>query len=378
MSFILHKFDRGGSLRVAAYLARGFTDLGMTVDLVLFTRRGEVDKIITELAGADVPIRYLGSWSGPRPLDLVRGFPALVRVLRRQAPDTIIAGANNVALVTALARWIARLDASRLFVKTTNPIATSRHTGLIKAIRRWTYRRVFSVANGVWTLSPSETDEMRVAFPEFATLFRDVFNPYVTPRMLKRAAIAGSADDPPFVLAVGRLTEQKRLERLITAFAQVSDKTIRLRILGEGEQRQALTALVERLGLRDRVDLPGYVKNVAEAYEAASMFVLTSDYEGLPAVVLEAMAANCPILSTDCFPAARAILEDAEGCEIIEETDPLTLSGMIDAHLSLPRPTRLREIAELYSIENGIASHVAAMRSEQRGNEAATISRPIE
>jgi glycosyltransferase involved in cell wall biosynthesis len=361
VSFVLHKFDRGGSLRVAAYLARGLTDLGFKVDLILFTSRGEVDKIITELAGSEVPIRYLGAWSGPRSLDLVRGFTALVRMLRRQAPDTIIAGANNVALVSALAKWVAGLRTSRLFVKTTNPIATSRHTGLIKAIRRWAYRKVFSVSTGVWTLSPSETDEMRIAFPNFATLFRDVLNPYVTPRMLNRSAITGSVDDLPFILAVGRLTRQKRLERLIEAFALISDKTVRLRILGEGEQRHELTVLIERLGLRDRVDLPGYVKDVAGAYEGARMVVLTSDYEGLPAVVLEAMAANCPILSTDCFPAARAILEDAEGCEIIERTDPTTLAGMIDAHLLLPRPTRLREIAQRYSIENGIASHVAAM-----------------
>ena len=73
--FVLHKFDRGGSLRVAAYLARGLTDLGMNVELIMFTHRGEVDKIIIELAGADIPIRYLGSWSGPRALDLVQFQP---------------------------------------------------------------------------------------------------------------------------------------------------------------------------------------------------------------------------------------------------------------------------------------------------------------
>lgn len=362
--FVMHKFDRGGSLRVAAYLARGLTDLGMKVELIMFTDRGEVDKIIIELAGADIPIRYLGSWSGPRALDLVRGLPALVRLLRRLGPDTIIAGANHVALVSALARRLAGLDKSRLFLKTTNPIASSRHSGLVKQVRRWSYRKIFAQAAGVWTLSPSETDEMRAAFPEFADLFRDVFNPYVTPRMLEQAPARAPLAAAPFVLAVGRLTEQKRLERLIEAFALVQDTAVRLRILGEGEQRQQLSALVDRLGLRDRVDLPGYVKDVAEAYEQAKLLVLTSDYEGLPAVLLEAMAANCPILSTDCFPAARAIIEGAEGCAIIERTDPVSLSAMIDAHLLLPRPTRLREIAERYSIANGIASHWAAMHSQ--------------
>ena len=162
-------------------------------------------------------------------------------------------------------------------------------------------------------------------------------------------------------LAVGRLTSQKRLERLINAFALVRDKEVRLRILGEGEERGSLTALIAGLGLVERVDLPGYVDNIGQAYENARMLVLTSDYEGLPAVVLEAMAANCPILSTDCFPAARAILEDVAGCAIIERTDPASIAAMIDAHLLVPRPTRLRAIAELYSVESGIESHWAAM-----------------
>lgn len=363
--FVLHKFDRGGSLRVAAYLARGFTDAGMDVELVLFTEKGEVDAIITDLIGPDIAVRYLGRWLGPRPFDLLRGLPALVRYLRAAAPDTIIAGANNTALVSAIARRFAGLTNSRLFVKTTNPIASSRHTGVIKWVRRWTYRKVFADAAGVWTLSPAETDEMRTAFPAFAGLFRDVFNPYVTPEMFGGGS-GPAPDAPPVVLAVGRLTGQKRLERLIEAFALVRDQAVRLKIFGEGEQRTELTALIRRLGLEERILMPGYAATVADEYKRASLFVLTSDYEGLPAVVLEAMAANCPVLSTDCFPAARAIVQGAEGCDIIEQPDAAAaLAAMIDAHLAYPRPTRLRETAERYSIESGIASHLAAMRSNE-------------
>lgn len=368
--FVLHKFDRGGSLRVAAYLARGFVERGAKVEMILFTRRGEVDRVITELAGANVAIRYLGNWSGPRPLDLIQGLPALIRVLRSISPDAIIAGANNVALVSAIARRCAALGGSHLFVKTTNPIATSRHRGISKFIRRWTYRKIFADAAGVWTLSPSETREMEVAFADFTGLFRDVFNPYVTPPMLAHCELALPAGEPPFVLAVGRLTAQKRLERLIEAFALVKDQNVRLKILGEGEERAKLLALIDRLGLAARIDLPGYVDAIGEAYANAKMIVMTSDYEGLPAVLLEAMAANCPILSTDCFPAARAILENAEGCEIIEQTDPASIAAMIDRHLPEPRPTRLRAVAELYSVDNGIDSHWTAMRGLVPGIDA--------
>lgn len=359
---VLHMFDRGGSPRVAAYLARGFAERGAAVELVVFTDHGQVDDVIAPLAGPDVTVTYLGSAKGPRWLDLARGMPALARHLRKTAPDVIIAAANNVAVVTAAAVRQSGLSSSRLFLKTTNPIASSRHRGLVRAMRRWTYRRAFERASKVWTLSPSETGEMRAAFPEFRKLFRDVYNPYVTAQMFGDGREEpGAPDASPVVLAVGRLTAQKRLERLVRAFALVSDKKARLLILGEGEERDHLTALIRELGLEDRVEMPGFVANVAEAYRAASLFVLTSDYEGLPAVLLESMASNCPILTTDCFPAARAIIDGAEGCAIIESTEPHALAAQIDAHLHRPRPSKLRAIAEHYSIENGIQSHWDAM-----------------
>ena len=361
VSLILHKFDRGGSLRVAAYLARGFTDMGMDVDLIAFTSQGEVETTIVELMGPDIPVHYLGAWDGPRPLDLVRGFGKLVRRLRARSPDIVVAAANNTALVSSMAVSRARLTRTRLFLKTTNPIASSRHTGIAKHLRRWTYRKIFPRASAVWTLSASESAEMRAAFPKHADIFHDVINPYVTPAMLAVSPVSRRSEPERFVLAVGRLTGQKRFERLIKAFALVRDPTVHLKILGEGEQRAALTALVAELGLQDRVEMPGYVTDVAGAFHDALLLVLPSDYEGLPAVVLEAMAANCPVLCTDCFPAARAILSDAEGCEIIEHPDPATIAAMIDAHLDLPRPTRLRAVAERYSIPNGVASHAAAM-----------------
>ena len=362
VSLILHKFSRGGSDRVAAYLARGFTDIGMDVDLVVFCRGGEVEAILSGLVGADIPIRYLGSTRGPRPLDLIRGLPKLVRMLRAQAPGVVISTANNTALISAIAVRLAGLRGSRLILKTTNPIATSRHAGLARRIRLWSYRVIFRWTSAVWTLSPEESDEMRAEFPEFPALFRDVANPYVTPAMLAAPpAQPGMPVAGKTVISVARLTAQKRLDRLIAAFAQVRHPDARLLILGEGEEREALAAMIGELGLQDRVAMPGYVANVAQALHAADLFVLPSDYEGLPAAVLEAMAANCPVLGTDCFPAARSLLGRTEGCAIIERTDPASLAALIDEHLARPKPTHLREVAARYSIANGVASHIEAL-----------------
>jgi len=360
VSLVLHKFSRGGSDRVAAYLANGFRDAGMEAELTVLCRGGEVEGHLRELVG-DIPVRYLDRTSGSRGWDLIRTFPKLVRHLKALAPDAIVSTANNTAIVSALAMKLAGLRNARLLLKTTNPIASSRHKGLVKSLRRWAYALIFRWTDQVWTLSADESAEMRQGFPRFAGIFRDVYNPYVTTTMLAPAK-ASAPRAAKTVISIARLTQQKRLGRLIAAFAEVSDQSTRLVILGEGEDRGELEQQIAALEVGDRVSMPGYVPDVAQALHDADLFVLTSDYEGLPAAVLEAMAANCPVLCTDCFPAARSLLSNAEGCAIIEDVQPQAIARQIEAALAKPRPTRLREIAEHYSIPNGIRSHVDALK----------------
>jgi len=358
VSLILHKFSRGGSDRVAAYLARGFADAGIDVELIVFSRGGEVERVLLDLLGADIPIHYLGRAGAWRAVDLVRGLVPLVRRFRSTSPDVVISTANNTALVTAIAAGLAGLWRPRLVLKTTNPIATSRHGGLLRRLRLFTYRTIFRWTDAVWTLSADESEEMRHEFPRFASLFRDVANPYVTPKMLEPTNRVSKPAQGKIVLSIARLTAQKRLDRLIEAFAWVKAPDAKLIILGEGEDRPELEKLVETLGLRERVSMPGYVKDVSQALHEADLFVLTSDYEGLPAALLEAMAANCPVLTTDCFPSARSLLSKLDGGAIIGDTRPEPLAALMDNFLAGPRPTKLRDLASSHSIGSGVASHL--------------------
>ena len=359
VTLVLHKFSRGGSDRVAAYLARGFFEAGLHVELVVFARGGEVEQVLLDLLG-DVPVRFLRKAGRWRTLDLVLGLPAIVRHFGRAQPQVILSTANNTALISAIGCWIARCKDACLVLKTTNPIASSRHRGWIRRLRLWSYRLIFRRTGAVWTLSEDESAEMRAEFPEFAHLFRAVAQPYVTPAMER--STAGPRPQHPRILSIARLTSQKRLDRLIGAFAQVATKDARLLILGEGEDRRALETLAHELGVTERLSMPGYLPDVTLALHEADLFVLTSDYEGLPAAVIEAMAANCPVLSTDCFPSARSLLTASEGCEIIDGLEPSAIAAQIDAALGRPRPASLTAIAMRYSIANGVESHVQALR----------------
>lgn len=363
VTLVLHKFSRGGSDRVAAYLARGFVEAGYRVELLVFAKGGEVEKVLIDLLGS-VPVRFLRKPSRWRAVDLLLGLPAFARYLRRTQPDIVVSTANNTALISALGCRLAGLGKARLVLKTTNPIATSRHRGWVRLIRFWSYRRVFLRTASVWTLSDEENAEMRAEFPQFASLFRSVAQPYVTPAM-QETSPARSPSAAPTILSVARLTKQKRLDRLIRAFAAVRTQNAQLLILGDGEDRASLETLANELGVASRVSMPGYVPDVALALQKADLFVLTSDYEGLPAAVIEAMAANCPVLSTDCFPSARSLLGNSEGCAVIEEPTLAAIAQQIDRALSRPRPTTLSKTASHYSLANGVASHVQALQSVQ-------------
>jgi glycosyltransferase involved in cell wall biosynthesis len=133
-------------------------------------------------------------------------------------------------------------------------------------------------------------------------------------------------------------------------------------IVGEGPDRASLEALVSELGLGNRVEMPGYTTDVGSWLARADAFVLSSVFEGLPAVVLEAMAFNCPVVSTDCFAAARELVGNAEQCHVVPSGDAEMLAARIDEVLAgRSRPTGLRQIAERYSIAAGVESHRTAI-----------------
>ena len=120
-------------------------------------------------------------------------------------------------------------------------------------------------------------------------------------------------DEPgvPVILSAGRLVGQKDFSTLIRAFAQVvKSRPARLVILGEGRERGALAALARELGVAEGVDLPGFVANPFAWMARARVFAVSSIYEGLSMVLVEAMACGTPVVSTDCPHGPRELLED--------------------------------------------------------------------
>lgn len=141
-------------------------------------------------------------------------------------------------------------------------------------------------------------------------------------------------------VTVGRLSPEKNHVRLVQAFAQVHEQfpETQLVIIGEGPLRGELTQLIRQLGLTSHVVLAGHLPNPHRVMVAAECFVLSSDYEGQPLVLLEAMVLGLPIVTTD-FESVAGVMAKAQGRVVARHVDALA-EGMLEAVKGdIPGPT---------------------------------------
>lgn len=162
------------------------------------------------------------------------------------------------------------------------------------------------------------------------------------------------------VIAVGRLDYQKGFDRLIDVWKTVSDSGVaagwRLDIFGQGEWKERLQDMIEGYGLADSVSVNPPVKDIGKEYARSSVLVMTSHYEGLPMVMLEAMSAGIPVVSFDCKCGPKDLIRDGENGFLIKDGDITAmadaLAGIIsDSDLRRRMSACARDVSEEYSQE---------------------------
>ena len=136
-------------------------------------------------------------------------------------------------------------------------------------------------------------------------------------------------------------------------------------ILGEGESRSQLEKQINDLGLKDDVLLPGFVLNPLKYYKKCSVFVLSSLWEGLPSVILEALACGCPVVSTDCPSGPAEILDNRKYGHLVPVGDSRALAEAVSKALdSPPDPALLVQRAKQFSVENAISNYLSVLQNE--------------
>ena len=146
---------------------------------------------------------------------------------------------------------------------------------------------------------------------------------------------------------------------MLAAFASLRERCpSRLIVLGKGRLRPVLESQAKELRIAEHVDFPGFVQNPYAFMAKASLFVLSSRFEGLPTVLIEAMACGCPVVSTDCPFGPDEILEDGRWGELVPMSDAKALSEAMLRTLENPRPSdALRKRASVFGIEKAVARY---------------------
>jgi glycosyltransferase involved in cell wall biosynthesis len=360
----MHRLSHGGADRVGILLANGFVQAGIPTRLLLLRDGGEGERPLLDMLDPGVSLVSAGPPMGSRHLELVRGLRFIRAQIASEQPAIVLASSNNMGLVTGLASRMPGPHRPRYAMKVTNPVVILPRDGsaLRTAYRQRLYGFVFGHYDLILTLTEAERRTLSAMYPHLEGRFQTAVNAYIAPAMMADCD-ADRGGEVPNIITLARLMPQKRLDLLLRAFAGLRDTPCRLTILGEGPERPMLERLIQILGIGDRVDMPGFVEDVLPWLRRADLFVLSSDYEGLPAAILEAFACNVPVVTTDCFDGAREMLADADGCAVVPKGDVAALSSAMRERLaSRQQPRNLREIARAYGIEASIAAHIAALR----------------
>lgn len=326
ISFYIGSLHKGGAERVFVNLAEFFRSEGYRVTMVTqyrypdeeeYALSPEIKRVISDLAGEEL--------SGRRIINFYRRVRKLHRIWKVERPDLVLSciGKNNfMAIVTTM------------FTRTRAVVSVVGEAGeeYPDRLMRMLANLLFPHAAGIVL----QTERSRCFFSK---------------KIQKRAVILPNSLNPAFVkprhegerdkriVAVGRLDANKNHEMMIRAFDALKDKypDYTLTIYGEGELRSSLEVLIGRLGITERVFLPGVIPDVAKQIDRAALFLLTSYSEGVSNALIEALASGLPVISTDVPSGGTAeLITDGENGLIIPVGDQQALERAMDKLLDDP------------------------------------------
>ncbi|TVP48880.1 MAG: glycosyltransferase family 1 protein [Gemmatimonadales bacterium] len=360
--------DTGGVASVAERLHEGLRRSGVDSRLVVF-RGGRDLEPHAELPGVwslEIPTAFVSSrrpraWLGA----LLRGpgtIRRLVRFIReREVNCLVVVYPIDHAWIFPLLR---RFSGARLF--------PSFHGGDAKRIpdlsarRRWIFRRLVAASDGIIVCAEHLEEKTRERCPEAEAPIRVIANAVDVDHFVPPPADPSRSDGPRTLVHVSNFFRMKRTLDIVEGFALADlPPGTRLVMVGDGDDRLATQARAEELGVADRVEFPGFREDIRPYLQQADVFVLASDSEGAPLVLLEAMACGTPWVSTPWGAAAE--IPSGECGLVVPARDPARLAAalseiMADDARRLQMGARARELAVAnYGSRAWIRRHVEFM-----------------
>ncbi|MCR5450836.1 MAG: glycosyltransferase family 4 protein [Solobacterium sp.] len=274
----------GGAERVTCSLAGYLAEKGHDVEILTMSETKDAYDLDER-----VSVKTLLSLKERRNTvfnNLIR-FPKFWKYLRTAKNDLYIVMLPKTTIMLLMFRWMTKAK-----VVAAERVDPGSYTGMkATMLKKLAHRAdgfVFQTEDAMKWYGNTVSNLKTTVIPNAVN--KEFIRPFYTGE--KRKVIA----------AAGRLNAQKNFTLLINAFAKIASEVpdYRLVIYGEGEKRIELEALIRSHGLEDRAALPGNIKNIAEEMQQNDMFVLSSDFEGMPNALMEAMALGLACVSTDC------------------------------------------------------------------------------
>ncbi len=312
IAFFTTGMTRGGAERVIATVANRLSELGHEVSIIIL--KGDKSEYrLNERVSLVSASLSPGLRNGPAAMSFYR------RAIREMKPEVVISFTLKANLMACSARRWLGIKAPLIVSERANPFQRKLQSQLI--------------CNNLFRTSDSIVCQSKVISCYYEGRVKDA-NASVIPNPIDDTCIADAPAKKreSYLLSVGRLCDQKRHDISIRALAELkkTQPDLRLRICGVGEKENGLRALSKELGVSDSVEFCGNVDNVMKEYADSVAYLMTSDYEGFPNALIEAMSSGIAVVSTDFSPGvARELVHDGVNGYVVSAGDPSAVANAV-------------------------------------------------
>jgi glycosyltransferase involved in cell wall biosynthesis len=328
IAFFMPNLFQGGAERVMLTLANQFATQDIQVDFILAKAKGQfLNRLSPKINVLDL-----------QAVKTIFSVFRLAAYLRKQTPDVLFSTLHPSNIVALLAKTMSGTNV-RIIVRVGTTVSAQRYAPWKKWFVRHVLAFCYSRVDQVVAVSNSVAADLQSYLKINPSKIVTIYNPTITDEFLEQSAEVVSHPwfqpaQPPVIIGAGRLIVDKGFADLISAFALVRASTnAKLAILGDGTERSHLELLAKELEIENDFSILGYVENPFAYMKRAALFVMPSLREGLPNVLIEAMACGCPVISTDCPGGAKEILNNGKYGDLIPVRDPKSLADAIVRNL---------------------------------------------
>lgn len=357
--FLIPSLSGGGAERVFTILLRHLDRSRFEPQLAVLEAKGAyVADIPSDVVVHDLRVRRVRY-----------ALPHIIWLIWRTRPQIVVSTLGHLNIALSMFRWMLPADV-KIVVREAVVVSSLLREELGNSrLWTWLYRHSYKHADKVICLSDSMVEDMVNSFGLPRKKLIRIYNPVEVARVREQADLGSNpySGPGPHLVAAGRLTRQKGFDVLLDAMPAVLQElpTARLTILGEGPLRSALETQARTLGLAGVVSLPGFERNPWRYLRHANIFVLPSRYEGLPNVMLEALALGTPVVAADCPGAVKEVYQFTNGISLVPMEDSAALaqavtSGLRRGETRLRRFERADQCLPQFRLESAISEYSEA------------------